>query len=214
VRGLGVFWGAVVVVLAAAAAHADSLAAQLVHGPLVRVTWDQAGRFDAAVAIVDVDAPADVLWDVLLDYDQYRFFQPRVERAAPTLGKDGNVLVDWKIDTPLISTAYTNLMTKDDGARLLKARQVKGDLRGSDWDWKIVPLGPGRCRMFHTARMRNFAALVNTLDDDQQTLTVGIATASVMSTMRAFKTRAEQLHKRRLAAQPPLSPPPSPPPSP
>ena len=37
------------------------------------------------------------------------------------------------------------------------------------------------------------AAIVDSLDDEHQTITVGVAVSSVMATMRSWKARAESL---------------------
>lgn len=187
---------AILVIVTAAPARADDLSVMLEKGPMARVDVDKAGRFDAVVSVVDVDVPAARLWAVLLDYQNYRFFMPRVSDVGVVVDDKGTTHVKWDIDTPLVRTQYDNAMTVDDAKMFLVARTVSGDMSGSRYDWKVIPLGDKRCRLIHTAWPRNMASIVDTLDDKQQTLTIGVAVSSVMATVRALKARAELLDRQ------------------
>lgn len=190
---------AVVGVFASGAARADDLSKMLEKGPMARVDVDKQGKFDAVVSVVDVDTPAARLWGVLTDYPSYRFFMPRVEQVGVATGPDGIPIVTWNIDTPLVATKYENAMTVDDAKMVLLARTVKGDMSGSRYEWRVQSLGDNKCRMIHTAWPRNMASIVDTLDDKQQTLTIGVAVSSVMATVRALKIRAESLERAAVA---------------
>jgi hypothetical protein len=104
----------------------------------------------------------------------------------------------------------------DEKNMVLTARTIEGDMAGSHYEWRVVALSDKRCRMIHSAWPRNMASIVDTLDDKQQTLTVGVAVGSVLATVRGFSGRAEQMQKEPAAASSPPSPPslPSPPSSP
>lgn len=184
-------------------ALADDLTDMLKKGPMARVDVDRAGKFDAVVSVVDVDTPAARLWGILLDYKNYRFFMPRVQDVGVEVDDSGTTLVKWNIDTPLVRTKYSNAMTVDATNMVLKASTVTGDMQSSRYEWRVVPLGENRCRMIHTAWPRNMASIVDTLDDKQQTLTIGVAVSSVMATVRALKLRAELLEAQ--AKKPPPS---------
>ncbi len=179
--------------LLASPVWADDLSDMLKKGPMARVDVDRAGKFDAVVSVVDVDAPASRLWSILLDYKNYRFFMPRVQDVGVEVDDKGTTLVDWNIDTPLVRTKYKNAMTVDATNMVLKASTVVGDMASSRYEWRVIPLGDNRCRMIHSAWPRNMASIVDTLDDKQQTLTIGVAVSSVMATVRALKLRAELL---------------------
>ena len=186
----------VVLGFASTATAADDLTTMLEKGPMARVDVDKAGKFDAVVAVVDIDVPATRLWSVLLDYPNYRFFMPRVTDVGIGKDADGNTLVKWDIDTPLVRTRYDNAMVVDASRMFLVARTVSGDMLGSHYDWKVIPLGDKRCRLIHSSWPRNMASIVDTLDDKQQTLTIGVAVSSVMATVRALKERAEMLERQ------------------
>jgi len=192
--------------LGAGGARADELSRLLEKGPMARVEFDPRGRFDAVLTIVDVDAPPEDLWRALTAFESYRFFMPRVSSVTERPAPAGARYVDWSIDTPLVATKYTNLATVDHGAMVLTAKTIEGDMSGSRYEWRVIKLGNSRCRMMHSAWPRNYAAIVGTLDDDQQTLMIGVAVGSVLATTRALKARAEQLAKQRpMTPQPTIS---------
>ena len=183
-------------------AAADDLSDMLKKGPMARVDVDKAGKFDAVVSVVDVDVPAARLWSVLLDYPSYRFFMPRVSDVGVEVDKSGVTHVKWNIDTPLVRTKYSNAMSVDANNMIMKAVTVEGDMAGSRYEWRVMALSESKCRMIHTAWPRNMASIVDTLDDHQQTLTVGVAVSSVMATVRALKQRAELIEAQAKKSAP------------
>lgn len=181
-------------------ARADDVGALLAKGPLVRLETDGNGRFRQATCIADVNADADLVWRVLTDYEQYQFFMPRMEKLVVT--REGNdALMDIKLDTPLVATRYTNRMSPDHANKTLNVRQVKGDLSGSNYQWRVVPLGAGQARVYYSGVVKNFSSVAESFEDDQQTLTIGINVVSLMAATKAVKERAE-LMLRQSAARP------------
>ena len=56
-----------------------------------------------------------------------------------------------------------------------------GDLKGSEYDWRIVSLGPEQSRIFYGGVTRNFSSMATRLEDDQQTITVGVNVVGVLA---------------------------------
>jgi len=196
-----------------AAAAADDLTVLLRKGPVARVEFTAAGKFSGVTSVVDVDVDAAILWSALIDFEHYRFFMARVEEA--NLRREGERLfVDWEIATPLVATRYTNEVWLDAEKRFMRATTIKGDMTGSRYDWRVESRGPGKSRLIHGAWPRDYAAIVHTLDDDQQTLTIGVAVGSVLATTRAFAERARQLVLSSPAPALPPAPAPAPAPVP
>lgn len=185
-------------VVLAMPARADEVGGLLVKGPLVRIETDAAGKFRQATCIADVHADADVVWRVLNDFEQYKFFMPRMEKLEVT--REGNdALMDIKLDTPLVATRYTNRMSPDHASKTLSVRQVKGDLSGSSYQWRVVPLAAGQARIFYSGVVKNFSSVAESFEDEQQTLTIGINVVSLMASAKAVKERAELVSRQTAA---------------
>lgn len=178
----------------ASAAQADELSSFLSTGPAVRIETDANGKLKQSTCLADVNANVDTVWKVLNDFEQYRFFMPRIDKMTVT--REGNdVLLEMKLDTPLVATSYTNKATPDLATRTIKVTQVKGDLSGSRYQWKLTPIGDSRTRISYTGVVKNFSSVAEAMDDDQQTLTIGINVVSLMAQVKAVKARAEQMQK-------------------
>lgn len=185
----------------AAAAHADELTSFLSTGPAVRIETDANGKLKQSTCLADVNASVDTVWKVLTDFEQYRFFMPRIDKMTVTR-EGADVLLEMKLDTPLVATSYTNKATPDLATRTIKVQQVSGDLSGSRYQWKLTPIGDARTRISYTGVVKNFSSVAEAMDDDQQTLTIGINVVSLMAQVKAVKGRAEQIQKAMPAPAP------------
>ena len=200
-RALQVVVVVVVVVVAALPARADQIGDMVKAGPLVRIESDpKTGKLKQAVCITDVDAPLETVWKVLLDYPAYKFFMPRVDKIEVVYdGKDA--LVSLKLDTPLVSTTYTNRMSADDVTHTISVKNEKGDLAGSRYFWRLTAVGEGRTRITYSGLIKNYSAMAESFEDEQQTLSIGINVVSLMATAKAVQARAELLHAQAQKAQ-------------
>lgn len=195
---------AVVVVLATLltgpAARADDVGDLLKGGPLVRIEVDAAGKLKQATCIADVDAPIDQVWAVLTDYRAYQFFMPRV--TSLEVEQDGaDTLLSLKLDTPLVTTKYTNRQHADAVTHTITIKQERGDLAGSRYQWKLAAIG-NRTRVTYAGMIKNFSSLAERFEDEQQTISIGVNVVSLMATVKAVKVRAEQLQRAAPAAAP------------
>jgi hypothetical protein len=111
--------------------------------------------------------------------------------------------LNWKstndVTMPLVSTAYTNRMTADESKHTVVVKNEKGDLSGSRYLWRITPLGDNRARIFYSGLIKNYSAMAESFEDEQQTLSIGINVVSLLATAKAVKDRSELLHKQALA---------------
>lgn len=194
-----------VLAIAAPAVRADEIGDLLAKGPLVRVETDASGKYRQATCISDVAADVDTVWRVLTDYDQYLFFMPRMTKLEVT--RDGNdALMDIKLDTPLVATRYVNRMSPDHASKILTVKQVKGDLSGSHYQWRVTPLGQGRARIHYSGVVKNFSSVAESFEDEQQTLTIGINVVSLMAATKAVKERSELLVRQAATRGGPAAP--------
>jgi ribosome-associated toxin RatA of RatAB toxin-antitoxin module len=165
--------------------------------PVIDVAFDERGRFERARTTLTVDAPPDVVWATLLDFKAYPSFMPRVEDAEPRRRK-GKLEVDFELDTPLVTTEYTSRYDIKPDRYVVDIRVIDGDNEGSRFRYRLVALDGGkRTRLSYGGRLENFSTVVEALDDDAQTVTLGVNTALQLATVRAITAEAEKRHRAR-----------------
>lgn len=174
----------------AAAAHGQDLMALLDRGPVVSIEVNAKGRFDRATAVVQIRAPADAVWRVATDFEKYKTFMPKVEQSEPKAAPEGQTDVSYEIEVPGPNSFYTFRYALDPAKRQMHGRWVKGDIKGSYVDWRLVPHGEGTL-LYYTTSSRNFSSLAESLEDEQQTVTVGVNVAAALAVVKAMKRHLE-----------------------
>ncbi|MBI4617021.1 MAG: SRPBCC family protein [Planctomycetes bacterium] len=112
-----------------------------------------------ARAIGLVDAPPDVVWDVITDYDGYREFMPmtvesRVERVE---GNSVDLFMELKVLIKRIR--YRIRLFLDRPARTVDWERIDGDLKANEGSWRLAPYdnggasGRGRTLATYTVRL-------------------------------------------------------------
>jgi ribosome-associated toxin RatA of RatAB toxin-antitoxin module len=179
-------------VLLPLAARAETLESLLGKGTVMLVEDDPEGKFAAATGIVEINAPIEKVWSVITNYGAYKDFVPRVASVKVVSGAGTyDPRVRLEIDTPVFNTVYTVHFHLNEANHSITGEWVEGALKGSHWDWKMESSGPGKTIVFYKSVSKNFSAFVESLDDKQQTMTVGINVGGVMTVLHAMKKRAE-----------------------
>jgi ribosome-associated toxin RatA of RatAB toxin-antitoxin module len=173
-------------------ARADDLRDLLREGPVVSVRTGKDNKFDRAVAVADVKAPPTLVWRVITDFANYRLFVPKLLKSDVRSSADGEAVVAYEVDAPIINVRYTFRYELDPAAMVARGRWVDGALKDSFCEWKVEPADDGSL-VYFTAAARHFSALAEQLEDKQQTITMGINLVGAMSILKAVKTRAESL---------------------
>lgn len=177
----------------ALAQAADPLTPLLDRGPLVLVEQSKDGKFGQATGIVQVDAPPEKVWAALLDMGGWAAFMPKVE-SSEVLNKNdttGEFDAHFVIEVPGPDTEYTIRFKRDDKELTLVGRWLKGDLKGSKWYWKVQKGANGKTLLSQTLSVRNFSAILQNVEDDQQTITLGVNVSSCVAVTGALKRRIE-----------------------
>ena len=188
------------VLLCATAVAAPSASANKSKRPVIDVQFDDNGRFRRAKTTLAVDAPPEVVWATLLDFKRYPSFMPRVDEATPHQRR-GKLEVDFELDTPLMTTEYTSRYEVKPDRFIVDIRVIDGDNEGSRFRYQLVPLDGGkRTRLSYSGRLKNFSTMVEALDDDAQTVTLGVNTAIQLATVRAITAEAERRFRAKPAA--------------
>lgn len=167
------------------------LAPMLEKGPLVLVEQGADNKFTQATGVVLVDAPPDKVWAVLTKPAEFKDFMPKVTTSEVVKEKAGDVEVHFVLDVPGPDTDYSVRFTPDAKTMTMAGAWAGGDLKGSKWLWKVEPAPNGKALLSHTLAVKNFSGLAQSLEDDQQTVTVGVNVGSVLAATKAVKKRAE-----------------------
>jgi hypothetical protein len=98
--------------------------------------------------------------------------------------------VSYEIDVPGPNAEYTFRYDIDPATMQMRGKWVKGDIKGSFCEWKVSPHGQDTLVTYTTAS-RNFSSVAQALEDDQQTITVGVNVSAALAVVKAVKRRAE-----------------------
>jgi hypothetical protein len=177
--------------LAGGPARAQDLMEMLEHGPVVQVNVDAKGKFDHATAVIHILRPPEEVWATAIRFGDHKIFFPKVVKSTAHEVSPTRVDVDFEIDTPMTNTSYTFRYDLEPEKMQMHGQWQKGDIKGSFCDWKVVPVKDGSLLYYSTAS-RNFSRLAQGLEDDQQTVTVGVNVASALTVVKAMKKRVEQ----------------------
>jgi ribosome-associated toxin RatA of RatAB toxin-antitoxin module len=204
---------ALAVTLVASPAAAKELLELLRRGPVVQVEQNKSGRFGQAVTTILIEAPAEVAWQVVRDVERYKDFMPKVLDSTARRREGNKVDVRFVIEVPGPDTDYVVHYVADDAKRELRGTWQSGDLKGSRWLWKVEPVGEGRALLTQSVSITGFSSLLTRLEDEQQTITVGVNVSTSLAGVKAVKRRAEELRAAAARADAGGGGPPSPPPS-
>lgn len=172
-------------------ASGDALSSLLQKGPVVLVEEDEGGGFAQATAIIDIDAAPEEVWSALLAMQEFKHYMPKIVRSDVMRRTGTSFDVRFVYDIPGPDTDYTARMSVNEAQREIVGRWLRDDLKGSLWTWRLRPHPGGRTLLFHTVRVQNFSPLLKQVDDEQQTVTVGVNVSSALATVKALKRRVE-----------------------
>lgn len=176
------------------AARAQDLKGLLDKGQVVLVETDDDGRFRQATAIIAIEQPVEVVWQIARDLDKFKEFMPKVVRSDMKVVSATRRDLELEIEIPGVNSTYAFRYDLDEANRTMKGKWLSGDLKDSTCQWKLVPYAGGTL-LHYTVATRNFSGIAQSLEDDQQTITVGVNVGAALATTRAVKARAEALGK-------------------
>lgn len=161
----------------------------LEKGPLVLVE-ETKGKFATCSSIVLIDAPPEQVWEIVKAQDKFKDFVPKV-LTSEMKPQGTDYEVHFVIDVPGPDTDYAIRYTIDDATKTMSGAWAKGDLKGSRWTWKIEAAPGNKTLVTHTLALKNFSGIAQSLEDDNQTITVGVNVSAALAVTKAVKKRAE-----------------------
>lgn len=164
--------------------------------PVITIDNDNAGKFKSVTVYTVADAPLETIWNVILDVNAYREFNPRMETVKIVSRDDATneLTAEFVIDAPLVNMKYSLLFKFDRKSRTIKVERLSGDLEGSSWLWKFEENG-NRTLIIYSGVIRNFFPLIEKWDDEKSSITIGVTISTLVSTVRTNRERAEFLYK-------------------
>jgi len=173
-------------------APATDPTAMLEHGPIVSIEQSAAGKFQRCTALAKVNAPIAKVWQVVLDYAHYKDFVPKVVDSE-VVGQDAtHVDVRFEIDVPGVNTKYVMRHYLHPETHTVEMNWMKGDLKGSRWVLHLEPTADGKTLLSYSGASQHFSAILEDLEDSQQTITVGVNVSSALTVVKALQARAER----------------------
>ena len=136
-----------------------------------------------ATRSVIIDAPADRVFDVIVDYDRYAEFLPEVKEVRSADRRGNEVDVHYGID--LVKRIHYTLHMIEDRPRSVRWSFVRGELmRDNKGSWTLEPTPDGKTRATYAIEVGVGPlvprSIVNMLVDQ-----------SLPKLLEAFKKRAE-----------------------
>ncbi|MFT3710156.1 MAG: SRPBCC family protein [Archangium sp.] len=165
------------------------MTAQLEKGPLVLVE-ESKGKFSTCSSTVLIDASPAQVWEIIKAQDKFKDFVPKV-LTSEMKPQGTDYEVHFVIDVPGPDTDYAIRYTIDEPTKTMSGAWAKGDLKGSRWTWKVEAAPNGKTLVTHTLALKNFSGIAQSLEDDNQTITVGVNVSAALAVTKAVKKRAE-----------------------
>lgn len=184
---------ATLLLLAAAAAPAQTLDGMLAKGQVTLVETGTDGRLTQVTTLTRIQAPIDAVWARLIDFDDYENWMPQVSKSNVTERNDNELTVAWGIKVPGPNVQFTAEYVLEPSKHTVTATGVKGAVSGGKWTWELVDEGAVtlvKRKTFSSAVVDNW--LVRQFDDDAHTLELGLNTASPLVEVRGLKAACER----------------------
>ncbi len=141
-----------------------------------------------ATRSIEINAPAEVLFDVIIDYEKYPEFLPDMERVSIQRSDGDNAVAEFHLN--LIKRIAYTLDLKGQRPHKVRWSLIKAKLfKHNDGGWDIEELGEDRVRATYTIDI-GFGLLV------PKSISNRLVGTSLPATLEAFKRRAETLARQ------------------
>lgn len=179
---------------------------QLTGGsPLVVVEENKDGSLKLVTGGVLVEAPPEVVWEVITDYARYPEWMPEVEEMT-VLKEEGNmreVRYDllFKISIIKRKVTYTMRMTSKK-PETIEWELIDGDFDYSVGGWQLVPTQDGKATMAYYStytNLRSMGALIGGLLKQQPALEMAIQVSTAVTVVQKLRERVEAQKSGKLA---------------
>jgi ribosome-associated toxin RatA of RatAB toxin-antitoxin module len=135
------------------------------HQPLPN---SRQGGFYGGTGWIIADAPPDVVWQAIVDWESYHKIFPNTVSARELSRKGQRSLLEMKLGYKLISVLYHCEITRDDQRRILSFKlmeKLPHDIEAARGYWRLFPQQDGRTLIAYVVAVQVPMGLVNLLGD-------------------------------------------------
>jgi len=155
---------------ASAVEFSDKEKARLAAGKTVKKPMKKAGKNGVygGSAYTVIDAPADLIWAAIEDWDAYKKIYPKTVSVKEVSRKGNKSLVRMEQGHKLISVAYHVEVKKDQAKKMSSFKLVKNkphDIEETKGYWRLFPQSDGRTLVAYVIAVQVPAGLVGLLGD-------------------------------------------------
>ena len=150
------------------------------------------GSFKQSTVLTVVDAPRKSVVAIAHDADKYPEFVPNLERYKLRTSEQGNKVIDYEIDLPLMNVE--GLMKMNIGkSDEVEMDAIEGDIERGRWLWTFTDLKNDKTAIAHYSYVDITKAtwFIKKLVEIQPLFEHGSVTALSMVQVRAIKERSE-----------------------
>ena len=175
-------------ILLADVAFAETLEAMLAKGEVALLETKPDGRLRQVTAIGIVHRPVAIVWSQLVDFASYEAWMPQVADSTVVSASADAAIVDFSVAVVGPNVNFREAFALDAAAYEVRGTWVSGALRGSHWEWRLVPSGSDTLvyRTLYT-NVVDSNWLVRQVEDENHTLEYGINVATGIVEIRGLK---------------------------
>jgi ribosome-associated toxin RatA of RatAB toxin-antitoxin module len=115
-----------------------------------------------------IDAPVDLVWAAILDWDSYKKVYPKTVSVKETSKRGNKSLVHMEQGHKLISVSYDVEVQKDEAKKMISFKLVKNrphDIEETRGYWRLFPQKDGRTLVAYVVAVQVPSGLVNLIGD-------------------------------------------------
>jgi ribosome-associated toxin RatA of RatAB toxin-antitoxin module len=177
----------------------EAMAALIGDNELALVASHPDGTFKQATVMAVVNAPRDIVWGVITDYDNFAEFLPGIDRANITYAQGDETVIAYRLNVPGPNISYTVRYTHNYPDSIdMRLEDDKGAIKTGGWRFELYPFDDGKKTFivyYLITDVKEASWIIRYILKNHPVLEHGINVATGLVTVRPMKMRAEALAK-------------------
>lgn len=181
-------------------AERAALDPHLDRGPVMFIEFARPEDLPGILQAVRVNAPPDVVADVLADPAAYPRFMPALDAIDVESRQGAQTAYTWTWRLAVFTLRGQNIMTRYPGSptrgHRIDVRSIGGDLGVGRMMWRVLPDGPGRSLLVLSSRIDMRGAnwvteqMASGGNSVNRTINIALSTVMMLGTRREAESRA------------------------